>query len=224
VTAKSSWAGCLWGSCGIAIVLWAGAAAGLPDVAGFRPAVSAVHVTAGTASSLAPLSHRLVTRAQHTVDRLLLLVGAVGIFWLWAALSIAAFLMVAAFASVVDTRMFTLRHEPAGAVARYLGYGIRTFFLILLDRRTPYVARVFLALALVYWLVPFDLIADKSVVPGFIDDLAVAVVAAKGFVYLCPTSLVAAHAHAVEERARRRLLPKPPDVAAPAQDARPHQP
>jgi uncharacterized membrane protein YkvA (DUF1232 family) len=137
----------------------------------------------------------------------------VGAFWLWAALSIAVFLTVAAFASVADTRMFTFRHEPPGAVARYLGYSIRTFFLILLDRRTPYVARIFLGLALVYWLVPFDLIADKSLVPGFIDDLVVTVAAAKSFIYLCPTSLVAAHAHAVEERARRRHLPSPPDFA-----------
>jgi uncharacterized membrane protein YkvA (DUF1232 family) len=81
-----------------------------------------------------------------------------------------------------------------------------------------------LSVALLYWLVPFDLIADKSLVPGFIDDLAVAVVAAKGFVYLCPTSLVAAHARAVEERARRRRLPNPPEVAAPPQGARPHRP
>ncbi len=213
MAARSSWAGRLWVSCGIAIVLCAGAAAGLPDATGFRPAVSAVHVTAEMAGSLAPLSHRLTTRTQHTVDRLLLLAGDVGAFWLWAVLSIAVFLIVAAFASVADTRMFTLRHEPPGAVARYLGHGLRTFFLILLDRRTPYMARILLTAALIYWLVPFDLIADKSLVPGFIDDVAVTVAAAKGFVYLCPTSLVAAHAHAVEERARRRL-PSPPNFAA----------
>jgi uncharacterized membrane protein YkvA (DUF1232 family) len=205
--------GRLWVSCAIAIVLWAGAATGLPDATGFRPVVPAVSVAAGVAS-LAPVMHRLSTRAEHTFDRLLLLLGDVGAFWLWAVLSIAAFLMVAALASVADTRMLALRHEPAGAVARYLGHGIRTFFLILLDRRTPYVARIFLTVALVYWLVPFDVIADKSVVPGFIDDFAVTVLAAKGFVYLCPTSLVAAHAHAVEERARRRRrLPSPPTFA-----------
>jgi uncharacterized membrane protein YkvA (DUF1232 family) len=214
MVARSSWTGRLWVSSGIAIVLWAGAAAGLPDATAFPPGGSVVHVTASMAGSLAPLSHRLVTRAQHIVDRILLLAGDVGAFWLWAVLSIAVFLTVAAFASVADTRMLTLRHEPPGAAARYLGYGIRTFFLILLDRRTPYVARILLTVALVYWLVPFDLIADKSVVPGYIDDLAVTVAAAKGFVYLCPTSLVAAHAHAVEERAQRRSFSNPPNVAA----------
>lgn len=214
MAARRSWAGRLGVSCGVAIVLWAGAAAGLPDATGFRPAVSVVHVTAEMASSLAPLSHRLTTRAQHTIDRLLVLAGDVGAFWLRAVLSTAVFLIVAAFASVADTHMFTLRHEPPGAVARYLGHGIWTFFLILLDRRTPYTARMLLTVALVYWLVPFDLIDDKSLVPGFIDDVAITVAAAKGFVYLCPTSLVAAHAHAVEERAHRRRLPSPPKFAA----------
>jgi len=135
----------------------------------------------------------------------------VGAFWLSIVFSAAVFLVVAAFASVVDTRVFALRREPRGAVARYVGYGIRTFFLILLDRRTPYAARILLTVALVYWLVPFDLIADNSLVPGFIDDLVVTVAAAKGFVYLCPVSLVAGHAHAVEERARqRRRFHNPP--------------
>jgi uncharacterized membrane protein YkvA (DUF1232 family) len=212
--AHRNWRGRLGVSGAIVIVLWAGSAAGVPDATAFRPAVPVVSVATAMASGLAPLSHRLTTRAQHTFDRFLLLLGDVGAFWLWAALSIAVFLTVAAFASVVDMRMFTLRHEPPGAVARYLGYGIRTFFLILLDRRTPYVARLFLTLALIYWLVPFDVIADKSVVPGFVDDLAVTVAAAKTFVYLCPTSLVAAHAHAVEERAERRRLPTPPSFAA----------
>jgi uncharacterized membrane protein YkvA (DUF1232 family) len=213
--ARSSRGGRLWVSCAVAIVLWACASAGLPDATGFRPVVPAVGVTADATTSLTPLTHRLTTRALHTFDRLLLLAGAVGAFWAWAALSIAAFLTVAAFASVADTRMLALRDEPPGAIARYLGYGIRTFFLILLDRRTPYAARIFLTAALVYWLVPSDVIPDKSAVPGFIDDFAVTVLAARGFVYLCPASLVAAHAQAVEARARRRRrLFCPPTSAA----------
>jgi uncharacterized membrane protein YkvA (DUF1232 family) len=155
-------------------------------------------------SAVAPLPHRLTVRVEHSVDRLILLAGDVGAFWLWLVVSVTAFLTVAAFASAADTRMLALRRESPGAVARYLGYGIRTFFLMVLDRRTPYAARILLGAGLVYWLVPFDLIADESIVPGFLDDLVVAVVAAKGFVYLCPASLVAKHASAVESRARRR--------------------
>jgi uncharacterized membrane protein YkvA (DUF1232 family) len=213
--AENGWGRCLWVGCAIAILLYANAAVGLPDAMSFRPVVSLVSMTAGMASGLAPVSHRLTTRVGHIIDRFLLLLGDVGAFWLWVVLSTAVFVTVAMFASVIDARMFALRREPPGAVARYLGYGIRTFFLIVLDRRTPYTARAFLALALVYWLVPFDLIADKSLVPGFLDDLVVTVVAAKGFVYFCPGALVAEHAQAVEARARRRRgFPKPPRLAA----------
>jgi uncharacterized membrane protein YkvA (DUF1232 family) len=143
-------------------------------------------------------------RAEHTADRLILLAGYVGEFWLWIVISLGAFLTIVAFASAGDTRMLALRRESPSAVARQLGYGVRTFFLIMLDGGTPYVARILLALGLLYWLVPFDLIADRSIVPGFLDDFVVAVVAAKAFVYLCPASLVAKHAFAVEARARRR--------------------
>lgn len=192
-------------SCAIVLVLWAALAAGLPAAAGLPPIVSGASVNAGMASGLAPLQHRLTVRLEHSVDRLILLAGDVGAFWLWVVVSLAAFLTVAAFASAVDTRMLALHHESPGAVARYLGYGMRTFFLIVLDRGTPYAARIFLGLGLLYWLVPSDLIADGSIVPGFLDDLVVTVVAAKGFVYFCPASLVAKHAYAVEARAQRRL-------------------
>jgi uncharacterized membrane protein YkvA (DUF1232 family) len=202
-------------SCAIVLLLWAALAAGLPAAAGLPPIVSGASVNAGMASGLAPLSHRLTGRVEHAVDRLILLVGDVGAFWLWLVVSLAAFLTVAAFASAADTRMWALRHESAGAVARYLGYGIRTFFLMVLDRSTPYAARILLGAGLLYWLVPFDLIPDDSIVPGFLDDLVVAVVAAKGFVYLCPASLVAKHACAVEARAqRRRRFPSSPTFTA----------
>ena len=202
-------------SCAIVLVLWAALAAGVPAAAGLPPIVSGASVNAGMAIGLAPLSHRLTVRAEHAVDRLILLAGDVGAFWLWVVVSLAAFLTVAAFASAGDRRMLALRHESPGAAARYLGYGIRTFFLMVLDRGTPYAARIFLGLGLLYWLVPFDLIADGSIVPGFLDDLVVAVVAAKGFVYLCPASLVAKHACAVEARAQRhRRFPRAPKFVA----------
>jgi hypothetical protein len=218
---RNSWNGTSgWGrqlgiSCAIVLILWAALAAGLPAVAGLPPIVSGASVNAGMVSGLAPL-HRYAARMEHVVDRFILLAGAVGAFWLWVVVSLAAFLTVAALASAVDTRMLVFRHESPGAVARCLGYGIRTFFLMVLDRGTPYAARILLGAGLLYWLVPFDLIADDSLVPGFLDDLVVAVLAAKGFVYLCPASLVAKHACAVEARARRRLrlLPSSPKFTA----------
>lgn len=154
-----------------------------------------------SAPILLPSAHRLATHAGHSINRLLLFLGDVGMFWLWTGLSIALFIGVVALASVVDRRMFRLRREMPGTLSRYLGHGLRTFFRILLDRHTPYSARVFLALGLAYWLLPSDLIPDMTLVPGFIDDVLVAVVMTKAFLYFCPPSLVVAHAAAVERLA-----------------------
>jgi hypothetical protein len=123
------------------------------------------------------------------------------VLWLWIGMSIAGFLTVTAFSSVVDRRMWDLRRQGPGVLGRYLGHGIRTFFRILRDRRTPYLARAVLAAALLYWLLPSDLIADTSFWPGSLDDFLVAVLAAKAFMYLCPDALVATHAAAVTGRA-----------------------
>jgi uncharacterized membrane protein YkvA (DUF1232 family) len=212
--APSVWRRELGISCALVLILWAALAAGLPAAAGLPPMVSDASVSAGTASGLAPV-HRFTVRIAHAVDRLIVVAGTVGAFWFWVAVSLSAFLTVAALASAADTRMLALRHESPGAVARYLGYGVRTFFLMVLDRGTPHAARILLGAGLLYWLVPFDLIADDSIVPGFLDDVVVAVLAAKGFVYLCPPSLVAKHAHAVEARAQRhRRFPRTPKFVA----------
>jgi len=146
--------------------------------------------------------HRWITRGEHSTSRLFDLLSQVGFIWLWIVLSAAAFLVVAALSSVVDIRMFDLRRKGAGELSRYLGHGTRTFFRILRDRHTPYLARSVLAVALLYWLIPFDVIPDHSLLPGFVDDLVIAFLAAKGFMYLCPDSLVAVHAAAVEARAQ----------------------
>lgn len=145
--------------------------------------------------------HRLTTRAEHTTARLRDLLGTAGLIWASLLGSACVFLLVAVVSSVADFRMLALCRKGPGALARYLGHGTLTFLRILGDRRTPNSARLVLAGALLYWLIPQDLIPDDSMVPGFIDDLVIAVSAAKGFIYLCPDSLVARHAVAVEAHA-----------------------
>jgi uncharacterized protein DUF1232 len=142
--------------------------------------------------------HRTMTRAERSLYRLVGMAGQVGRVWGWLLVSAGAFLLLSAFSSVADLRMFDLRREGPGVLSRYVGYGMRTFFRILRDRHTPNLARLVLALALIYWLIPTDLIADDSLLPGFLDDLVVLIVAAKAFMYLCPDSLVARHVAAVE--------------------------
>jgi uncharacterized membrane protein YkvA (DUF1232 family) len=157
--------------------------------------------TSAPRSTLDHRMHQLYTRADRALGRMAAQVGTVGMLWLGFVFSVFTFFVVAALASVVDLRMFSLRSRGPGELSRYLGHGIRMFFMILRDRRTPYVARSVLAIALIYWVLPFDLIPDQSVLPGFLDDVVIAVSAAKGFMYLCPDALVARHAVAIQSRA-----------------------
>jgi uncharacterized membrane protein YkvA (DUF1232 family) len=142
--------------------------------------------------------HRRVTRISNSVERLAGFFGQLGIIWLWALLSAGVFLLVTALSSVADVRMLDFRHQGVRALAHYVARGIRIFFRIVRDRHTPNLARCVLVLALLYWLLPFDLIPDTSSLPGFRDDLVIAVVGAKAFMWFCPDALIATHAHAID--------------------------
>ena len=51
---------------------------------------------------------------------------------------------------------------------------LRYYFLILVDRQTPWYVKLMLTVGLLYILVPVDIIADAIPFFGWIDDLAVA--------------------------------------------------
>lgn len=153
--------------------------------------------------SITKSMHHMATRTEHVLGRLETVLGFAALLWLWVVLSVAAFLIVAAVASATDLRMLTLRHDSPGALSIYLARGIRLFFRVLRDRRTPNPARMVLVAALLYWLLPMDVIPDRSYFPGFVDDFIVAAVAAKLFIYLCPDWLLVRHAFVVQARRRR---------------------
>jgi uncharacterized membrane protein YkvA (DUF1232 family) len=113
--------------------------------------------------------------------------------WLAMIASALACLVVLGCASVADRRMLDLRQHTPGAVVRDLVLGVRTFVRLLRDRRTPASARALVAAAVVYWMLPFDVLADPIRVFGVIDDLIAAVLAAKGFVALCPEAVIVAN-------------------------------
>jgi len=192
--------------CGVLLLLLAGTdtpAAALQKVASMtgQPSLfGSVSAAASSTSGLDARLHKVMTRSERLADRLVALAGQVGLLWLWMVSSAAICLLIAAFASVADRRMLDLRGNGPGALWRYLADGMRMFFRILRDRRTPYLPRLVLLAALVYWLLPSDLIADDSVLPGFLDDFVIVVLAAKAFIYLCPDSLVELHATAVEAK------------------------
>jgi uncharacterized membrane protein YkvA (DUF1232 family) len=188
-----------------ALVAMSQAAVAVP-LAGGRTSPAAVvrsggSVVASVRPDWARRAHRVYTHAEHAVDRLSTTFGDVGLFWLGLAVSALAFLPVVAVASVLDVRMLKMWRRNPEEMWRYLGRGLRMVFDLALDRHTPNKARLLLLVALVYWVLPFDLIGDNYAVAGFVDDVIVAVLAAKGFVYLCPDSLVERHAFEVQAKA-----------------------
>ncbi len=145
--------------------------------------------------------HRLAARSERTLSRLADLMETGLSTGFWVLLSVVFFLVVVAIASATDLRMFSWRRQNSRVLARDLLNGVRMFFRILRDRRTPYLPRVVVILALLYWLLPVDLLGDAVPVVGMLDDVLIAVMAAKLFIYLCPDAVVAAHAAALRSDA-----------------------
>jgi uncharacterized membrane protein YkvA (DUF1232 family) len=158
-------------------------------------------LAAGVAPGLQGQVHRLVTRTENTIARFAIVVGHAAVTWLWLLASAVAFLFVAAAASAADVRMLDLRRHSVEDAVRDWVLGIRTFFRILRDQRTPYVARSVLAVALIYWLLPVAVAGEQMPVLEVLDDVAVAIIGAKLALYLCPDSLIAANARTVRTRA-----------------------
>lgn len=63
--------------------------------------------------------------------------------------------------------------ERLKATGRQVKREIRVYRLVLGDRRTPVLAKVLLALAIGYILLPFDLVPDFIPVLGQLDDLII---------------------------------------------------
>jgi len=103
--------------------------------------------------------------------------------------------------------MTTGRSQTPSVQREFLGIveHLRLAWRLWRDRRVPLWPKLVPLAALVYVLVPFDLLADPILGLGQIDDLGVIVLGLKLFVALCPAALVAQH--------RQRLNG---DVTAPA--------
>jgi uncharacterized membrane protein YkvA (DUF1232 family) len=63
--------------------------------------------------------------------------------------------------------------EKLRAVANNLKRDLKTWQLVLKDPRTPRLAKILLALAIGYLLLPFDLIPDFIPILGHLDDLVI---------------------------------------------------
>jgi len=77
---------------------------------------------------------------------------------------------------------------------RSLLLGAAVHVRLLLDRRSPLVGKLAVVVALGYGVVSSDLLPDNSLPIGALDDVLAIVLASRGFMLLCPQSLVEDHA------------------------------
>ena len=74
---------------------------------------------------------------------------------------------------------------------------VRLDWRLMRDRRVPVWPKAMLVGALLYVIMPFDLIPDTIPFVGEVDDVVVVVVTARWFLHWCPRDVVREHARVV---------------------------
>ncbi len=83
-----------------------------------------------------------------------------------------------------------LMFERLKSIANALKKDIAVYRLVLKDPRTPWIAKIFLALAVGYFFLPFDLIPDFIPVIGHLDDLIIIPVLVFTALKFIPTEVI----------------------------------
>jgi len=77
----------------------------------------------------------------------------------------------------------------------------RLYWSLFWDKRAPVLPKIALALAIIYFVSPFDLLPDFAIPGlGYIDDLAILALALRYFIKAMPKDLVAAKVDAIDKR------------------------
>ncbi len=127
-------------------------------------------------------------------------------WWDWL-LRAALFVLVAVLASVLDRGLWLRwRMEGWRALQSYVSSAAAVYMLTAFDRRADRLGRSLLLAALLYGVVPWDLIPDYRLVGGIVDDVVLVAGASQWFMRRCPAAVIERHARSVEawrERTRR---------------------
>lgn len=75
-------------------------------------------------------------------------------------------------------------------LVRHLPQFAKLFWRLFRDRRVPLRAKAILVAALVYMLLPMDLLPDILPFVGVIDDITILLLAGRWFLSLCPPDVV----------------------------------
>jgi uncharacterized membrane protein YkvA (DUF1232 family) len=110
-------------------------------------------------------------------------------------------------------RIHFMAFDRSKEVTRSLKREVIVYERVLRDERTPVVAKLFLGLAIGYWLMPFDLIPDFIPVIGHLDDAVI--IPALVFVALrfIPREIIAEHREQITCESQT-VLPRPAQAQA----------
>ena len=84
----------------------------------------------------------------------------------------------------------------------------RLIMRLMLDGRVPFRLKLLLPAAIVYVIVPFDIVPDFLLLPGRIDDLIVLVGAGLMFLLMAPREVLTEHATGQPQPTTERRGPK----------------
>ena len=84
----------------------------------------------------------------------------------------------------------------------------RLIMRLMLDGRVPFRLKLLLPAAIVYVIVPFDIVPDFFLLPGRIDDLIVLVGAGLVFLLMAPREVLTEHATGQPQPTTERRGPK----------------
>ena len=147
---------------------------------------------------------------------------AVRSWWQWLVRA-AFFLAIALAASMLDGNLWRqLRSQGWGALRAYIPRGALVYVLTAFDRRADRFGQGVLLGALVYGIVPWDLVPDRGLSAGIAEDVVLVAAASRWFMTRCSSEVIEQHARAVEAwrvrtheiRARRRRVRDSADLSA----------
>jgi len=142
---------------------------------------------------------RYVARTENAGERLAASLAAVASAWLWILGSFFGFTVAAMLGAMADVQMINMLRRGVGEVAIYVVRAAIMLLRVFRDRQTPYRVRAALVPGLLYWLLPYDVLGDESLV-GLVDDVIVAVISGRAFVLLAPDGVIAKHAADLHSR------------------------
>jgi uncharacterized membrane protein YkvA (DUF1232 family) len=116
------------------------------------------------------------------------------------------FVMIALVAALADRGLvLAWRSEGLRVLATYVPLMLYVYARLLVSRQVRVAGKLFLILALAYGIKRRDLLVDRSVFPGMIDDAVLIIVATRAFLSTCPEQLISGFAEQAFSW-RRRVL------------------